>query len=101
MEEKLREAACFGDLDALNTLLTSGADVNSRHKINGWTALHWAAKRNNPHAIGILLDQGADSAIKNCKGETPQQLTSDLKIRKLLGGGRDTIPEENEVTKSD
>ena len=23
-------------------------DVNSQHRMNKWTALHWAAKRNNP-----------------------------------------------------
>lgn len=36
MEEKLREAACFGDIDGLVTLLKQGADVNGQHKINGW-----------------------------------------------------------------
>ena len=45
MEENLREAACNGDIEALESILTNGIDVNSKNKMNGWTALHWAARR--------------------------------------------------------
>ena len=54
MDEKLREAACHGDLDALNYLIGQGANVNDQHKLNGWTALHWAAKRNEKNVINVL-----------------------------------------------
>ena len=33
MEEKLREAACFGDTDALHQLIDAGVDVNGQHKV--------------------------------------------------------------------
>ena len=53
MEEKLREAACHGDIDALQSILRSGIDVNCKHKMNGWTALHWASRRNQIPAIEV------------------------------------------------
>ena len=53
MDEKLREAACHGDVQALETIISNGIDVNSKHKINGWTALHWAARRNNVEAVKV------------------------------------------------
>ena len=53
MEEQLREAACIGDTEAIETLIKNGVDVNDKHKINGWTALHWAARRNHQHIIKV------------------------------------------------
>ena len=44
LEEQLRESACYGDEDALTSLLQSGVNVNSANAMNGWTALHWACK---------------------------------------------------------
>ena len=35
-EEQLREAACVGDVVALNKLIQHGVDVNSKNAINGW-----------------------------------------------------------------
>ena len=37
MEEKLREAACFGDSDALHQLVEAGVDVNGQHKVSRYT----------------------------------------------------------------
>ena len=36
MDELLREAACLGNLDAVQKLLEKGASINSQHSINGW-----------------------------------------------------------------
>ncbi|KAF0307404.1 Ankyrin repeat domain-containing protein 40 [Amphibalanus amphitrite] len=35
-EEQLREAACVGDVEALNKLIQHGVNVNSKNAINGW-----------------------------------------------------------------
>eukprot|EP00095_Tigriopus_kingsejongensis_P001698 maker-scaffold1305_size49401-snap-gene-0.16 protein:Tk01698 transcript:maker-scaffold1305_size49401-snap-gene-0.16-mRNA-1 annotation:"ankyrin repeat domain 40" len=85
MEEKLREAACFGDLDSLTTLLNKGADINAQHKINGWTALHWAVKRNNVQCVDILMSRGAEKNIYSSKGEIPAMLTTNREILLRLG----------------
>lgn len=38
LEERLREAACIGDLDTVKFLVENGhvADVNSKNSVNGW-----------------------------------------------------------------
>ena len=35
-EEKLREAACYGDVEAVSALLKKGVNINAQHSINGW-----------------------------------------------------------------
>lgn len=35
-EDKLREAACFGDEEAVRKLVEKGVNINSQHEINGW-----------------------------------------------------------------
>lgn len=39
LEERLREAVCVGDTDAVQELVNLGVDVNARHSVNGWYAL--------------------------------------------------------------
>ena len=36
-EEKLREAACVGDLESVKTLIeSSNVQINGQNKVNGW-----------------------------------------------------------------
>ena len=58
--------------------------MNSQHDINGWTALHWAAKRNHLNVVNLLCNHGADKSISTNKGELPSQLTSEGVIKVLL-----------------
>lgn len=37
-EEKLREAACLGDIEAIDILIQE-TNINARHEINGWYIL--------------------------------------------------------------
>jgi len=98
MEEKLREAACFGDIDGVKELLSRGVNVNAQHDINGWTALHWAAKRNHLNIVNLLCNHGADKNIPTNKGEVAAQLTGEGVIKVLLnamkgsGGGASPAP---------
>jgi len=92
LEEKLREAACFGDIDGVKELINKGVNVNSQHDINGWTALHWAAKRNHLNIVNKLLNHGADKSIKTNKGEIPASLTSENVIKVLLSANVNTSP---------
>jgi hypothetical protein len=57
MEEKLREAACFGDVDALNKLLAAGANVNGQHKV-----------RRISDQIDDIFDSTFNKRHKNVKG---------------------------------
>lgn len=47
----------------LAILIEAGADVN-RRGVNDWTPLHHAAIRDDRRAMQILLDAGADPAIR-------------------------------------
>ena len=67
-------------------------NVNSQHDINGWTALHWAAKRNHLNIVNKLLNHGADKSIKTNKGEIPASLTSENVIKVLLSANVNTSP---------
>ncbi|CAH0385197.1 unnamed protein product [Bemisia tabaci] len=90
LEEKLREAACIGDLEAIITLIKEGVNPNAQHLINGWTALHWAAKRGQLDIVKYLLEHGADKAALTKKGETPLSLASRPDVRTALGGESST-----------
>jgi hypothetical protein len=84
MEELLREAACLGNLDAVQKLLEKGASFNSQHTLNGWTALHWACKRSHVAIVEHLLGKGADVNLVSTEGESVAQVTSDDQVLKLL-----------------
>ena len=58
LEEQLRESACYGDQDAMTSLLQAGVNVNSANSINGWTALHWACKVKSRQSYFMLLTAG-------------------------------------------
>jgi ankyrin repeat protein len=82
LKDALFEAAKSGNLDQVQQLVESGADVNHRTKHDGpselnfgtfWgeTPLHVAAVRGDKEMIEALLAGGADQTIKTAKGETP------------------------------
>ncbi len=100
MDEKLREAACFGDVEGLVTLLSEGsADVNAQHKLNGWTALHWAAKRNNLACVEALMARGADKMLFTAKGELAAHLTTNKTVLQALGySGQHTKERQKKVS---
>lgn len=55
--------------DIAKGLVERGADVNAQAK-NGVTALMIAATHNSAPMIGLLMDAGADPAIKDQQGQT-------------------------------
>ena len=69
--------------------------MNSQHRINKWTALHWAAKRNNPEIVKILIENGAEKLVENDKGEIAVQLTSCDEVRTLLGWTGQNVSTQN------
>jgi hypothetical protein len=55
----LAQAATTGNIDAVRSLLASGAGVNGMDA-SGWTALHFASAGGRTAVAALLLDQGAD-----------------------------------------
>lgn len=68
----LMYAASANAPEALRELLSGGAQVNAQSEA-GWSALMYAA-RDNPEAIGALLEAGADPALVNSDGQTARDL---------------------------
>ncbi|XP_041363372.1 ankyrin repeat domain-containing protein 40-like [Gigantopelta aegis] len=92
LEEELREASCVGDTESLKTLVeVKHVNVNSQNKINGWTALHWGAKRNHAAVVSYLTEHGADKTVLNKDGCQASQLTSNKDILKILGIDPETV----------
>jgi len=113
----LYEAVMFGNLNAVRTLLAHGADPNlpykagitplmcvsqhvarARAKVNarskgGLTALHFAARHNEPEIAELLISVGAQVNARDPKGATPLHYASqkggEEMIQVLLSAGAD------------
>ena len=57
-EAPVADAAMNGDIEAVRSLLRSGADVNAAQG-DGMTALHWAAQAGDRQLAEILVYAGA------------------------------------------
>jgi ankyrin repeat protein len=71
----LHTAAEVGDVDAVEALLSSGADVNAAAE-DGLTPLHVAAAWGHDAVAEILLARAADCAARTCDGLTPLDLAA-------------------------
>jgi len=61
---------CFGVVfrpDPTRLILTFGANVNARDRVNGNTALHWACMSGNHAVTKQLLDAGTDLSLLNAQ----------------------------------
>jgi hypothetical protein len=69
LEEKLRSAACWGDVQGMSRLLAQGAQLDAAD-FDGWTALMWAATQDRPDAVRLLLERGANVNSRSKTGQT-------------------------------
>ncbi|KAL8218834.1 hypothetical protein R6Q57_022207 [Mikania cordata] len=75
---------------ALNPILKSGVGVNFRD-INGWTALHWAARFGRENMVAELLASGAsagavtDPSQLDPNGQTPASIAATCGHKGLAG----------------
>ena len=68
---------------AKSILKAKNCDMN-KQSANGWTALHWAADRQNLELVKLLLDSGADSTLSGLRGELAIDKVRDEECRQLL-----------------
>jgi len=92
-EDPLTNAARTGDVEAVQVLIESGADVNSARG-DGMTALHWAAHRGDAQLTSTLLSAGADVRLGTRIGHyTPLHVASrgghTVVARMLIEAGAD------------
>ena len=74
----------MGNVDKLGVLVHSGVSINSQNMVNGWTALHWAAKRNHKQVVSFLLQIGANPSIWSFKHELPRDITQSEEVKQIL-----------------
>jgi len=65
--QRLYQAASSGEKERLQSVIKAGTDINVRGE-RGYTALHWAAKKNDKKAAQLLIDVGADVELRTCEG---------------------------------
>ena len=85
LEERLREVCCIGDERNTKLLIERGININAANAMNGWTPLHWAAKRGHASIVKYLVQEGADTTLLTKKGETAAQVSSNTGIKQILG----------------
>lgn len=64
--------------DALKQSSMAFMTLNFAYPINGWTALHYAAKNNDKKTFDFLVSKGIDTTKKNIDGLTAKELAKSL-----------------------
>ena len=83
----LQHAANNGRMQAAAALIEAGASLNQNNGPSHWTALHYAAYRNNAAMAQLLLDAKADPNVATPDGERPLHTAAhagDLDVIKAL-----------------
>ena len=74
----LHLAAWYGRKEITETLIASGAELNSKNA-NGWTPLHIATEADMFQLAELLVKEGADILEKDTNGKNPLDLAISLK----------------------
>jgi ankyrin repeat protein len=73
-ETVLMTCARTGNVEGVNTLITYGADIDTREPERGQTALMWAAAGNHSAVVESLIETGADIKARSRKVALPPQI---------------------------
>lgn len=71
------------DIIELLAKLENKANINAQDSL-GWTPLHWASKYCNLETLRLLLEAGANVAIRNNKNELASDLARNEAIKNLI-----------------
>lgn len=80
MDEGLRDAITFGNVDDCEILLATGVPCHAADDDSG-SPLHLAASLNEKTILSLLLDYGAPINFQNRDGDTPLHLAFVARIR--------------------
>lgn len=71
--------------DTVELLLKNGADPNKTDKVEGWSALMWAAAEGNEKVVSVLLNHGADPTLRDKDNETASDFAVNNGHNKIAG----------------
>ena len=71
----IHEAAADGDINKVKSLLSDGADVNIKGRLE-YTPLHHAAENGHANLVTFLISRGGDLEVRNHYGRTPLALAA-------------------------
>lgn len=77
-------AAYHDHLGVARAILKSKNCDKNKQSANGFTALHWAADRQNVELVTLLLESGADATLPGLRGELPIMRVRSEECRQLL-----------------
>jgi uncharacterized protein len=83
----LKIAAVRGDVEVIEALVLSGADVNALNE-DGCTALHHAVAQGHLEAASRLLDLGAIVSVRDRFGNLPADVAVTPELKTLFSGRR-------------
>ena len=66
---EILDAAYFGEIDVIGTLLDDGIDVKTKDR-DGNTPLHWAVLGGHTNCVELLIEKEADVGAVNSAGNT-------------------------------
>ncbi len=86
-QSALMAVARTGNLAAAELLLQQGAEINIAENWGGQTALMWAAARQQPAMVQLLLANGADPDQRAIDRDWERRVTAEPRVKEMLTGG--------------
>lgn len=77
-------AVASGSIDAVNSLIRDGADVNARDRF-GWFPLNWALRCGHYDITKALIKAGANVDAKTNEGKTPLHIAAKEGMTEMVG----------------
>ena len=82
----LMACADAGTVEGVRALIAKGADVNAREAEDDQTALMWAAAEGHAAIVKLLIDNGADVAVRSRVVEKPEPYIVDMPLDQSIWG---------------
>ncbi|MES2604673.1 MAG: ankyrin repeat domain-containing protein [Pseudomonadota bacterium] len=83
----LMAVARTGSLEAAELLLEHGANINAAETWGGQTALMWAAARQQPAMVKLLIAKGAEIDKRAIDRNWERRVTSEPRVKEMFQGG--------------
>ncbi len=90
----LTNAACRENIEVMRLLLAEPGIKIDESDVDGYTALMWAAKHGSKEITELLIKAGANSAIRNKRGESAADLArQEIATRQSIVANLETSPQ--------